>query len=473
MSGIDDLNFEDLVDGAINTIDEAKTERFAAAKLIKPKARAGSSIVSSKGSATRGTGTGDETIEVLEDTARMDPNAPPDIPGKADQSSFDHIYLRSGVEAGEFTVFRLEDLFNDEDLAALDEKSRVAAVRAILKSHDVDIEAIVEDAVARRAALDSHDNRLKSNIQRVEREMEKENSKLQAEIEEYATPRIERMEKNNERVERLRHDYSEWFERKEDEGARILSILEPWGGDDRLRATERLEIAPPSAPMRAVSGDEAFEPQASVAAPKPVDASVLLAAQADQWDFPAEDPTIEPPSVTKRAASGPRAELADATGDFEYYPPKMRIPRTPVQWLFTLFTIAVACVVAILLAAQLSNVEAAGAILLGIVAAPLLALVPTVASRQRSDFWSGWVVWWCLFLIVGFGFAHLDGANLTTNLTKRPLWFIDEVGLNAEVEEAVHQVTRPYAELVAPILGTEAAIWNPPTAHGAAAPAGE
>lgn len=487
MSGIDDLNFEDLVDGAINTIedgpvDDDRTERFEAKKLLQPKLRTSGSKPPILGGKQLGGDKGaqvstDETIE-MDDTARMSnpPGShPPEIPTRAQSgnATFDHIYMRAGVQPQEFTVFRIEELFNDEDLADLDEKARLAAVRAVLKSHDIDFETIVDDAVARRAALDAHDQRLKSNIQRVEREMEKENAKLQAEIEEYANPRIDRMEKNNERVERLRGDYQDWFSRNQAEQNRIVTILQPWGGDDRVRATEQVDAvhSATTVPTESVSGDEAFEPEPSdarmdeVEAPRPVDDSVLADAGADQWDFDSEPSEVSEAKVdTDLPSEYEPAAPVGATGEFDFQGSPMRIPRTAVHWLFTLFVLLIALPVMILLAAQLDGTEAPGAmgaLFIGFFAPILFAVIPTVLTRKSDNFWTGGVTWWFVGVLLAFGVAHYDPANLTENLTKRPLWFIDEVGLNSSVEEAVFGFTGQYAHATAPLLGTEGAIWKP------------
>lgn len=466
MSGIDDLNFEDLVDGAINTIEDAKTERFEAKRLLQPKLRPGST--SSIPAGTKGPQVAiDETVETMADTSRMlDPTGagPPEIPDKAGgpRASFEHIYMRAGLPLQDFTVFRVEELYHDDDLGALDERGRIAAVRAVLKSHDVEFEAIVEDAVARRAALDAHDQRLKSNIQRVEREMEKENAKLQTEIEEYANPRIERMEKNHERVERLRGDYDEWLARKVEEQDRIVLILEPWGGDDRLRATEKIRAIAGSAP---VSRDDAFEPHDAVDAPQPVADSVLADAGADQWEFESEASVASEASEAESVSTSlpskyERATPAGVTGEFEFGS-RARVPRTAMQWLFTLFAFALFVISVPLLTAQLSMIEAEGALLIALAGAPVLAVLPTFLTRARGDFWSGWVTWFFLCSLLALGVAHVDPSRLTTNLTKRPLWFIDEAGMNAEIEQGVHAVTRPYAEAIAPLFGAQSSIWQP------------
>lgn len=484
MAGMDDLNVEELIDSALGMGDGDDTKKFEAKKLFQPTQRKGlkTPVLSGADMASASSGgvpmSEDETVEGLDETARM--NADHLRENTGGQMSFDLIYGRSGLPgADSFTVFRLEQLFDDEELAELDDRARVAAVRAILKSHDVELDQIVDDAVARRQALESHDTRLKSNISRVEEEIGKENTRLQSEIEEYASPRITKMEANNERLERLRRDYRDWFNRKQEEQSRIVTILEPWGGDERLRLTEKVdaveEAGVATVPNPAVSTDDVFEPQTT---------PQQAVASDSEWKLGEEDSDPEPtqprrePSVKTELPSEFRAAEAidsSVTMDFDFGA-RARFPRTPLQGFVAALAILLWIFAGLLLTAQLvSEMVAAAAIGVALGLPLAAALVVSLATRSSGKWATGFFAVLLYASVGAFFAAHYDPGKLVQGLTHRPLLFVDELGLNSQTERTVHQLTAPYAQLIAGPLGASAElpVEPAPTSAGEGGNAGE
>ena len=494
MSGIDDLNFEDLIDGAINEMDDVATERFSAKKLIQPRRRLGHKT-QPMSEPMEGVSPPDDSEDEM-DTERMAPppqpkrakKKPPKVPSASGRATFEHIYTRAGIATAEFTVFRLQELYSDPELSALDPAGRATAVKAILKSHDVELETIVQDAIARRDALEAHDHRLKSNIQRVEREMDKENASLQTEIEEFANPRIEKMEKNNARVDRLRNDYDDWIDRKINEANRIAEILAPWDVGARVG-----HVDAPTRERQLVIPEPAAQAPAPVAAAPVEEQPTDVHSRDDVFDsmerpvaqYPDDDPWEEIESIdTPRAEIQQPSEATISSDDFaatneyvddvddseielEFQKAGLRFPKTAGQWIATLFAVVTAVPLFVLLPIQfLNELTPPMSILLGI--APLIvAFVASLVSYGSRNFWSGTISLWLVFNIISFAIAHARPDNLVTNLTRRPLlvWHPDDWRLPDDTENALYGVTKPYADFLVslgPSLGLDLSVWQPP-----------
>lgn len=472
MGGMDDLNFEELVDGALGSgdakqlSDEDETAKFEMKKLFKPKDRNSlrTPVLSGKKMASDTHGgfpaMDDETAENLLDTKRMKAS---ELAGSSDSDAtdFKKIYRRQGLptEDDEFTVFRLEALFDDDELAELDDSARLAAVRAILKSHDVKLDAIFDDAVARRDALDTYDRRFKSKISRAEDAIREENAKLEKEIEEFAEPRVVKIESNNERLEAMRRTYRDWFERKQGEQARITEIIEPWGGDDRLRVTERVDSVPDAEtqPTAAVSTDEVFD------GPSQLEESSAAEHVTGPWKMgdgsEAAEQGREPSSVETELPNervvAPEKPDASVTGEFALQP-RLRLPVTPLQGLVAAIAILAWLMVGMLAPAQLVKMEAPFAIGLSFGVPVLVALIVSSLTRAGNRWSTGFFA-----VLVYTSFAALLVVHLVRpavfvrSLTERPIWFIDEAGLGEEVEQTFYRAWGPYAEFVGDQLGVE------------------
>ena len=377
---------------------------------------------------------------------------------KADgsQIAVESIFKRAGLPSADsaFTVYRLEELFADENIADLSLSGRVSAIRAILKSHGVDVAQLFDDAVARKDALEDHDERLRQNIAKVEEQVLQENATLQAEIEEFANPRLLRMEANEQRIERLQNDYERWNERKLAEQGRIVSILEPLGDDKRLRPTARVD-APASAAPKAVfslSGTDVFDDPPGPAG----DSGWELG---DERSKPRSSVMVEHDLDAEFHAAHDTGE--DLTGEFEFQRTELRVPSTPLEGLLAGLALIAWIVGGVLLAAQLvMDLTPVAAWGIGLGAPLVLALVTSLAFR-RGTWWSGAFMMLFYFSVAAFVAAHYNPQNLLTSLQSDPLPFIGGAGLSGGLDDSVSNFTVQYASMLESALGLP---HNPPAA---------
>ncbi len=472
MAGMDDLFDDESLDDLVDTaLLEADTTDRIDAGLLKPKKSRRAPRLTAR---SREDDTMDETVDAastphLETTkphrAALGSRSTAAMP----EMTFDSIYQRAGLttDADSFTVYRLRDLYDDEEIAALEQTARVVAVKAVLKSHNVEIERIFDDAVARRDALESHDGRLRQNIERVEQQVEQENSALQAEIEEFANPRLQRMEANEERLRRLRRDYERWYDRMAAEQTNLAGILEPWGGDDRMKVTARLELPERAAAKDArsqepyaLSGADVFDDTSGPGRPIEPPADEPKVQIADEWSMGSEVEEIGAESSERHADAASDFDLDGPTHTYEAdagaslsdefsFRPRYRTPDHAWQGVLAFLAVMVWIAGGVLLTAYLAvDLLTPLAWGIGLGAPVLLAFVFSTVFR-RGGWFSGWFMMLLYFSVVAGAVAHAEAQKLVTSLTQDPLVFVSELGAADEVSDLARRATVPYARFVA------------------------
>lgn len=490
MAGMDDLDFEGLIDGVFDAQDDVPddddTAKMDAAALFGPKGRKNlkTPVLSGRKMASESSAAlplqDEETVEMLADVDSA----------QRTQSGFGAVYSKAGLAGRDFDIFKLEELYEDDEIRELAPASRKAAVRAILKSHRVDLQTILDDAVERRDALETHDARMKRGVNSIVARVDEDNAAIQAEIEAFANPRLQKMEANEVHAEQTRRKYRDWVERKQRELSRIVSIVEEWGGDDRLRVTEKVgavqdnaRTVPNEAIPEALSGDDVFDGKSGSAAKiitlddvsrenarkqsRTVDepSSSEPTSLGEEWSFSDVD-EMKPGSVETEIPSTfhvakADAERADQTESFSFDADKpVYLPRTALEGIVAAFAVIIWIPAGLLLAAQLTQVVALAAIGIGWGGPLIAAFVVTVGfglAHKRVRFFSMFL----FFSIVALGVAHYDPGNLHQALIKRPIWFADEAGLGEGAEESLARLTTPYGELLEQQLGLDPIVTTP------------
>jgi len=190
-------------------------ERKLAAAAPRPAASAAASAPAPAGgaAATAGDGaTGDPLVDL-----------PP----------FDAIYRAAGIETPKhgFTAEKVLEMLASPELAALDGKARAAALAAFLKMNPagaVPITDIVEDAVRRDQALDQFERFLQSKLAERSTAADRDNARLQAEIDELVRVNREKMDAHRRAIDAARERFETWRAAKQAEERRLAQAVEPF-----------------------------------------------------------------------------------------------------------------------------------------------------------------------------------------------------------------------------------------------------
>lgn len=150
-----------------------------------------------------------------------------------DLPAFDAIYRAAGIETPKhgFTAEKVLEMLASPELAALDGKARAGALAAFLKMNPagaVPITDIVEDAVRRDQALDQFERFLQGKLAERSTTADRDNARLQAEIDELVRANREKMDANRRAIDAARERFETWRATKKAEERRLAQAVEPF-----------------------------------------------------------------------------------------------------------------------------------------------------------------------------------------------------------------------------------------------------
>ncbi len=151
----------------------------------------------------------------------------------ADDFSLDQVYASARIQepAHGFTVYRLIEMLEGEELRDLDAPTRARVITGMLKrlpTGAVEVGDIVKDAALRDRALDAFERFLADRQTRRNQEVEEKNRGLQQEIDELTRVNTEQMQANLATLEAERTRFERWRSRKRVEEERLYAAVAPF-----------------------------------------------------------------------------------------------------------------------------------------------------------------------------------------------------------------------------------------------------
>ena len=153
---------------------------------------------------------------------------------KADQfvltSDFSQIYTAAEIEvpAHGYTVYKIMELMDSDDLKSMTPEVKKSAITAALKITNVNINDVIKDAVARDKALDAYENMKLKSIGDFEKRKISENESIQREIEEFLKAKNEQIGINKKNIEDAKSGLAEWQRIKQAEEQKIFDAVTPF-----------------------------------------------------------------------------------------------------------------------------------------------------------------------------------------------------------------------------------------------------
>jgi hypothetical protein len=146
---------------------------------------------------------------------------------------FPSIYKASGVKdpAHGFTAYKVLEILSSPDFAALDGKSKAAALSGFLRMNPtgpVPIADVIQDALARDGALDGFEGFLRSKLDARRADRDKENAALQAAIDEVTRKNRELIQANLDAIAKHQEHFASWQARKRIEEQKLFEAVEPF-----------------------------------------------------------------------------------------------------------------------------------------------------------------------------------------------------------------------------------------------------
>lgn len=146
---------------------------------------------------------------------------------------FAAIYKAAKIEdpAHGYTAHKVLEILSSPHLANLDSKAKAAALAGFLQMNPtgpVPITDVVQDAVRRDQALDKFEDFLRAKLKARTEQMEKENARLQAEVDEIVRRNREKMDGNRRDLEKEEARFSQWQLTKKTEERRLFDAVSPF-----------------------------------------------------------------------------------------------------------------------------------------------------------------------------------------------------------------------------------------------------
>jgi hypothetical protein len=186
----------------------------------------------------------------LEDVGNVGEIAGMDIP------DFAAIYKAAGIQdpAHGYTAHKVLEILSSSDFANLDSRAKAAALAGFLRMNPtgpVPIADVVQDAVRRDQALDRFEDFLRTKLKARSEEKEKENARLQAEIDELVRKNREGMEANRRALEEEEARLSKWQLSKKAEERRLFEAVSPFVETNPITTGEAASSSEPRPPAPA------------------------------------------------------------------------------------------------------------------------------------------------------------------------------------------------------------------------------
>ena len=150
--------------------------------------------------------------------------------------TFDDIYrkstCKSSTTTAEYTILKVADMVNSDDLHGLSPQARHSALMMALKAAGVAVEDMLQDAVQRQRVLNECEEAQLHHLQEFESSKLLENERLSNEMETICSQYRTRISAGVEEIEREREAFRDWQERKMREQRRIAEAAAACVSDD-------------------------------------------------------------------------------------------------------------------------------------------------------------------------------------------------------------------------------------------------
>jgi hypothetical protein len=145
----------------------------------------------------------------------------------SDPTSFDEIYKAAEIPTPQqgYSILKISQMLESEHIRNLPSDVKRSSVLVGLDAAGVDIKEIIQDAIRRDRALDTYERVQQRAAEELEARKNKENSEIQAQIDQYVTGQRAKIQNNNEEVAREKQRFTGWRLKKQQEEKKIADAV--------------------------------------------------------------------------------------------------------------------------------------------------------------------------------------------------------------------------------------------------------
>src|SRR5258707_11035434 len=164
----------------------------------------------------------------------------------SDPTAFEEIYKAAEIPPAPqgYSILKISHMLESEHLRNLPSDVKKSSVLVALDAAGVDIKEIIQDAIRRDRALDTYERVQQRAATELEARKNKENSDIQAQIDQYVTGQRAKIQSNNEEVAREKERFTSWRLKKQHEEKKIADAVGYFGNENAI-TTGDVNVPPP------------------------------------------------------------------------------------------------------------------------------------------------------------------------------------------------------------------------------------
>jgi len=166
----------------------------------------------------------------------------------SDPTSFDEIYKAAEIPTPPqgYSILKISQMLESEHIRNLPSDVKRSSVLVGLDAAGVDIKEIIQDAIRRDRALDTYERVQRRAAEELEARKNKENSDIQAQIDQYITGQRAKIQSNNEEVAREKERFTGWRMKKQQEEKKIADAVGYFVAENPITTGDVNAPPPPS-----------------------------------------------------------------------------------------------------------------------------------------------------------------------------------------------------------------------------------
>jgi hypothetical protein len=137
--------------------------------------------------------------------------------------SFEQIYENSASKPArtDYSILKVVEMLNSQHLSGMSAEAKRASLMMALEAANVDVEDVLQDAVARQRALNDYDETQQAWLGSFENVKLEENRRIQAELDRLTGQYMARIQNNLDEVAHAQDDLRNWQKQKQLEAQHI------------------------------------------------------------------------------------------------------------------------------------------------------------------------------------------------------------------------------------------------------------
>jgi len=164
----------------------------------------------------------------------------------SDPTSFDEIYHAAEIPPAPqgYSILKISQMLESEHIRNLPSDVKKSSVLVALDAAGVDVKEVIQDAIRRDRALDTYERVQQRAADELETRKSKENSEIQAQIDQYVTEQRAKIQGNNQEVSREKERFTGWRLKKQQEEKKIAEAVGYFVSENPI-TTGDVNVPPP------------------------------------------------------------------------------------------------------------------------------------------------------------------------------------------------------------------------------------